>query len=61
VALLSRATIYVLFLNYMSSFFMRNEIFSKDIKNVKISSFLQSLFEIVIISGVTRVGARVET
>ena len=33
---------------------MRNEIFSEDIKNVKMSSFFHLLFDKVIISGVTR-------
>jgi len=33
---------------------MGNEIFSEDIQNVKMSSFFHLLFDIVIISGVTR-------
>jgi len=45
---------YILFLEYMSTFFMRNEIISEDIKNVEMSSFLQFIFYIAIISGVAK-------
>jgi len=38
----------------MSTFFMRNEIISKDIYSVKISSFSLFLFYIAMISGVTK-------
>jgi len=42
-------------MKYMSTFFMRNEIFSETIKNVKLSFFLHFLFciAITIDSGVT--------
>jgi len=51
--LLSRAAIRPLFELHVH-FFHENEIFSEDIENVKMSSFLHLLFDIGIISGVTR-------
>jgi len=42
---------YALFLKYMSTFFMRNKIFSEDIRKLLLFA---CLFYIAIISGVTR-------